>query len=114
MRAMATKTSILGDVNLMQQMATGRINNLMQFTIRREHFRDLSDYSTELFMPFGGLLIQPAQSVLHEIYDPPSDKVYEKADISLDYYADQIEEVVIPPVGEFKVLLARSPCLTRR
>jgi len=54
---------------------------------------------------------QKLLSAHYEIYDPETDKAYERCQIDLTYIIDAREEVVKPPIEELDALLRKLPKL---
>ena len=115
---MTTTTTLKIGVNLLEKSTIYTTNCLSQLGYRVENGRGLSGSGymkahQEWFERGIGTWLgeQTLQSAHFEIYDPATDKAYERCQIDLSYTTDARQEVVKPPIEQLDTLLKKLPKL---
>jgi hypothetical protein len=113
---MTTTTKLKIGVNLLEKSTIYTSNCITQLGYRIENGRRLPGYmqANQEWIERGiqtWLGEQKLLSAHYEIYDPATDKAYERCQIDLTYIFDAREEVVKPPIEELDALLRKLPKL---
>jgi hypothetical protein len=113
---MTTTTKLKIGVNLLERSTIYTSNCITQLGFRIENGRGLQGYmvQNQEWIERGiqtWLGEQKLLSAHYEIYDPATDKAYERCQIDLTYITDAREEVVKPPIEELDRLLKKLPKL---
>ena len=113
---MTTTTTLKIGVNLLEKSTIYTTNCITQIGYRIENGRGLGGYVREhqAWMEKGvgtWLGEQKLLSAHYEIYDPATDKAYERCQIDLSYITDAREQVGKPPIEQLDTLLKKLPKL---
>ena len=113
---MTTTTKLHIDVDLFQKSTIYTCNGFIQIGYRVENGRGLLGYmqTNQEWIERGlqtWLGEQKLLSAHYEIYDPATDKAYERCQIDVRYINDAIEKAEKPPIEELDRLLKKLPKL---